>query len=115
MKDGCHDNQTSKRRLARADPGHGRTAVFGERNLGHVAQSPDARGGHWGVVWSLFQLGRINEAQAEAEKLSNVGDRLRALSIIYHRQGDQDRSDAMLQEYIEKFPESYFNLLKAIS
>jgi tetratricopeptide (TPR) repeat protein len=72
--------------------------------------SPDADDGHWGAARSLLQLGRLKEALAETGQISYELDRLWLLSVIYHRQGKQERSDAMLRELIDKFPESYFRL-----
>jgi adenylate cyclase len=74
-----------------------------------LSLNPEATSGHFAAAWSLLELGRLKEALAETEQIPAESSRLVLFSIIYHLQGKPERSDAMLQEFIEKFPEDYGN------
>jgi adenylate cyclase len=74
-----------------------------------LSLNPEAYSGHFAAAWSLLELGRLKEALTATGQIPEESSRLELFSIIYHLQGKPERSDAMLQEYIEKFPENYGN------
>ncbi len=72
-----------------------------------LEMNPNAMWAHYTLGKMYYQQGKLPEALAMIEQEVNPGYKLLGLTLVYDKMGERQKSDAALQELIDKYRKDY--------